>query len=138
MIGVGGKGHVAFHESGIPVEGSRVLVVKLDDNTIHNAVSDGHFASEAESPRFAVSMGAELVYEARNVLLLANGERKREPIRRAFLEAPTSEIPISYGQPYGANGGNLMCVVDAVAGADLLARKAELKARGIALEDLSH
>ncbi len=137
VIGVGGKGHVAFHEAGIPIENSRVLVVKLDDNTIHNAVADGHFASEKDSPRFAVSMGAELVYEARNVVLVANGERKREPIRRSLLEEPSADVPISFGQRYGANGGNLLYVVDAVAGADLLASPAALKRKGIELTDLS-
>ncbi|GAG03258.1 unnamed protein product, partial [marine sediment metagenome] len=34
IIGVGGRGHVAFHESGIPFEGSNVLLVKLDDHTV--------------------------------------------------------------------------------------------------------
>ena len=33
IIGVGGRGHVAFHESGIPFQDSSVLLVKLDDNT---------------------------------------------------------------------------------------------------------
>jgi glucosamine-6-phosphate deaminase len=33
VIGVGGRGHVAFHESGIPFADSRVLLVRLDDNT---------------------------------------------------------------------------------------------------------
>jgi len=60
IIGVGGRGHVAFHESGIPFEGSNVLLVKLDDNTVDNAVKDGHFTTKDESPRYAISMGAEL------------------------------------------------------------------------------
>jgi glucosamine-6-phosphate deaminase len=136
VIGSGGRGHVAFHESGIPFEGSRVLLVKLDDNTIWNAVADGHFAKEKDSPRFAVSMGAELVYEARQVVLVANGERKRVPIAKSLLEDPNPEIPISLGQTYAKNGGNLVYVVDAVVGAELLAAKAKLAAKGIALEDL--
>ncbi|MCK4390017.1 MAG: 6-phosphogluconolactonase, partial [Desulfobacterales bacterium] len=45
IIGVGGRGHVAFHESGIPFNGSKVILVKLDDNTVANAVTDGHFPS---------------------------------------------------------------------------------------------
>jgi glucosamine-6-phosphate deaminase len=134
VIGVGGKGHVAFHEAGIPFKGSRVLIVKLDGNTIKNAVADGHFAKASDSPRFAVSMGAELVYEARNVLLVANGERKRVPVTKSLLEDPDPEVPISYGQVYGKNGGNLVYVVDRVAGADLLAARDKLKTRGISLE----
>jgi len=39
--------------------------VKLDHNTVQNAVADGHFPSIKESPRYAISMGAELVYKAK-------------------------------------------------------------------------
>ena len=58
IIGVGRHGHVAFHESGISLKGGKVMLVKLDDNTVANAVADGHFPSEKESPRYAVTMGA--------------------------------------------------------------------------------
>ena len=51
IIGVGRHGHVAFHESGISLKGGKVTLVKLDDNTVANAVADGHFPSEKESPR---------------------------------------------------------------------------------------
>jgi glucosamine-6-phosphate deaminase len=135
VIGSGGKGHVAFHESGIPFEGSRVLIVKMDDNTVQNAVADGHFARPEDSPRFAVSMGAELVYEARNVVLVAGGERKRAPVARSLLDEPSTEVPISYGQVYAKKGGNLVYVVDAVVGADLLKSASALAARGIEIED---
>ena len=74
IVGVGGRGHVAFHESGIPFEGNRVLLVKLDDSTVSNAVRDGHFPSIEESPRYAISMGAELVYRAPTIVLLAKWE----------------------------------------------------------------
>jgi glucosamine-6-phosphate deaminase len=135
VIGSGGRGHVAFHESGIPFEASRVLIVKMDDNTVRNAVADGHFARPEDSPRFAVSMGAELVYEARNVVLVASGERKREPIARSLLEEPGTEVPISYGQIYAKRGGNLVYVVDTVVGADLLKSASALGARGTEIED---
>ena len=131
IIGVGGRGHVAFHESGIPFEGSNVLLVKLDDNTVDNAVKDGHFATKDESPRYAISMGAELVYKAKTVLLLANGERKAESVSKSLLNDPTPDIPISYGQIYSKNGGNLIYVLDEVAGRELLANKELLNKKGI-------
>ncbi|MCX7029372.1 MAG: 6-phosphogluconolactonase [Spirochaetes bacterium] len=136
IIGVGGEGHVAFHEAGIPFKGSRVLIVQMEGNTIKNAVADGHFATERDSPRFAVSMGAELVYEARNVILLANGERKRPPLARSLLEGVSADVPISYGQEYARSGGNLVYVVDGVAGADLVQSRSALAAKDIELEDL--
>ncbi len=131
IIGVGGRGHVAFHESGIPFKKNKVMLVKLDDNTVANAVSDGHFASIKESPRYAISMGAELVYQAGTVVLLANGERKVESVARSLLDKPTPEVPISYGQIYSANGGNLHYVVDRIAARELLASRSVLEKKGV-------
>ncbi len=137
IIGVGGRGHVAFHESGIPFRGSRVLLVKLDDNTIANAVADGHFKTKAQSPQYAVSMGAELVYRAKTVLLLANGARKTESVARSLLGEVTPDIPISYGQKYAAQGGELIYVLDRVAAEGLAAERGELKRRGVILKNLA-
>lgn len=137
IIGVGGRGHVAFHESGIPFKGSKVLLVKLDDNTIANAVADGHFRTRKDSPQYAISMGAELVYKARTVILLANGARKTESVMRSLLGDVTPEIPISYGQQYSKQGGELIYVLDNIAAQGLLANPEELKNRGIALKNLT-
>jgi glucosamine-6-phosphate deaminase len=135
IIGVGGRGHVAFHESGIPFKQSSVMLVKLDDNTIKNSVMDGHFPSVKDCPNYAITMGAELVYQARNVLLLANGERKVESVTRSLLGDVTPEVPISYGQRYADKGGNLIYVLDNIAGRDLLVHKDALKVKNIALKD---
>jgi glucosamine-6-phosphate deaminase len=135
IIGVGGRGHVAFHESGIPFKGSSVMLVKLDDNTIQNSVADGHFSSLKDSPHYAVSMGAELVYQARNVVLLANGERKVESVTRSLLGKVSPEVPISYGQKYAEKGGTLIYVLDQIAGRELLANPGALREKKIALED---
>jgi len=135
VIGVGGRGHVAFHESGIPFDASPVLLVSLDDNTIANAVADGHFAAAEDAPHFAVSMGAELLFRARRVLLVANGARKTGPVAEAVLGEITPDVPLSYGQRYVAEGGDLTFVLDATAAADLLADPDALAARGVELVD---
>ncbi|NLW36820.1 MAG: 6-phosphogluconolactonase [Syntrophorhabdus aromaticivorans] len=135
VIGVGGRGHVAFHESGIPFKGSSVMLVKLDDDTIKNSVADGHFPSVHNAPNYAVSMGAELVYQAKNIVLLANGERKVESVTRSLLGDVTPKVPISYGQKFADNGGALIYVIDKVAGRDLLAHKGALREKNVVLED---
>jgi glucosamine-6-phosphate deaminase len=135
IIGVGGRGHVAFHEAGIPFRGSSVMLVKLDDDTVKNSVTDGHFSSERECPRYAVSMGAELVYKAKTVLLLANGERKTESVTRSLLDDMSPEVPISYGQKYSADGGDLIYVLDSVAARDLAAHKGKLRDKKIKIEN---
>ena len=134
IIGVGGRGHVAFHESGIPFEGSTVMLVKLDDSTIKNAVLDGHFPTEDDSPNYAISMGAELVYKAKTIVLLANGARKTGPVAESLLNDPIPDVPISYGQIYSNNGGNLIYVIDEIAGQELIANKNVLEQKGIIIE----
>lgn len=135
VIGVGGNGHVAFHEAGIPFNAGHVLLAKLDETTVANAVADGHFSSVKEVPRFAISMSASLVFQARTVVLLAAGQRKVEPIRRSLLEPQTCDCPISYAQHYTAQGGNLIYILDAVAGEPLLRHQVELRQRGITISD---
>lgn len=131
VIGVGGRGHVAFHESGIPFKNSQVLLVKLDDNTIANAVADGHFMSKKEAPHYALSMGAELVYRAGTVILLANGDRKVGPVAESLLGEVTPDVPISYGQVYAKRGGHLVYVLDKIAARELLSCKDILKEKKI-------
>jgi glucosamine-6-phosphate deaminase len=135
IIGVGGRGHVAFHESGIPFAGNRMLLVQLDDNTIDNAVADGHFQRREDSPRYAISMGAELVYEAKTVLLLANGKRKAGPVAESLLSDPTALIPLSYGKKYAETGGDMIYVIDLAAAQYVLANAEKIKGRGIEIED---
>ncbi|NLD36764.1 MAG: 6-phosphogluconolactonase [Desulfatiglans sp.] len=135
IIGVGGRGHVAFHESGIPFKGSSVMLVKLDNNTIKNSVIDGHFSSVKECPNYAISMGAELVYKAGTVVLLADGKRKTESITRSLLGEVTPDVPISYGQRYAESNGNLIYIVDKVAGRGLLENMPLLKKKKIKIEE---
>lgn len=135
IIGVGEKGHVGFHEAGIPFEGSDMLLVRLDDNTIANAVKDGHFPSREASPTFAVTMGAELIFRARAVLLLASGSRKSRIMARALLGDTDCSVPVSYAWKYAAAGGELTAVVDREAAAELGRRKDELARRGVAIEE---
>jgi len=137
IIGVGGRGHVAFHEAGIPFKGSRVMLVKLDDNTVENAVADGHFASKKDSPRYAVTMGAELVYQAGTVVLLASGQRKVAAVAKSLLGRPTPDVPISYGQIYGEKGGELVYVVDRLVGKPLLDSTEALNQKGIDIQRLT-
>jgi len=134
IVGVGGRGHVAFHESGIPL-GFKMLLVKLDDNTIKNAVRDGHFPSFKDSPNYAISMGAGLVYKAKTVLLVANGARKTSPVAESLLGPVTADVPISYGQKFAKQGGNMIYVIDKVAAESIKGKEADLKKKGIKVID---
>jgi glucosamine-6-phosphate deaminase len=137
VVGVGQKGHVGFHEAGIPFDGNRMLLVQLDANTVDNAVKDGHFAAREQSPQYAVSMGTTLIFEARTVMLLANGARKSETLLRALLEEPDCAVPVSYGQRCAREGGTLLCVLDKAAAAGVLANAEAIRRRGAEIQDIS-
>ncbi len=134
IVGVGGRGHVAFHESGIPFD-QEMLLVKLDENTIENAVIDGHFKSKEDSPQYATSMGAAAVYKAETVLLVANGKRKTSPIAESLLGPVTPDVPISYSQKYAEEGGNMIYVIDEIAAGGILDKLDKLKDKGYEIED---
>ncbi len=137
VIGVGGRGHVGFHEAGVPFKDNRVILIKLDDNTISNAVTDGHFSSREECPLYAISMGAELIYKAKTVLLLANGKRKAECVSDALLMEPDCSVPISYGHVLSQLGGCMVFVIDRLAAANVMEKADQVRKRGIDLVDLS-
>jgi len=137
VIGVGGKGHVGFHEAGVPFDNNPMLLIKLDGDTIENAVTDGHFASRHDCPQYAVSMGAELVYKAKTVLLLANGARKADAVVDALRMEPDYSVPISYGHTLSRKGGTMIFVIDRLAAAKVLEIADEVRERGIELEDMS-
>ena len=135
IIGVGGRGHVAFHETGIPFQAGSMLLVKLDDDTVANAVADGHFATPEESPKYAISFSAQQVFKARRVMMVASGGRKTGPVAEAVLGAITPENPLSYGQQCVADGGDLVFVLDETAAAGLLEDMTAVRARGIEVID---
>jgi len=137
VVGVGGRGHVAFHESGIPFEGNKMLLVKLDENTVTNAVKDGHFPSREHCPWYAISMGVELVYNAKMVLLLANGDRKVDPVAESLLNDPTPLVPISYGQIFSEKGGTMIYIIDKAAAKKVLENANKITQRGIDIENIS-
>lgn len=138
IVGVGGRGHVGFHEAGVPFEANEMLLIKLDDNTIENAVTDRHFATRQESPQYAISMGAELVYQAKTVLLLANGTRKADPVSEALLMKPDCSVPISYGHNLSKRGGRMIFVIDRLAAAKVLDQADQIRKLGIELDDRSN
>ena len=108
---------------------------KLDDNTINNAVIDGHFSSFNDAPQYATSMGAKAVYKAKTVLLVANGKRKTHPIAESLLGPVTEDVPISYGQKYASEGGNMIYVLEEETAKNILDKFDQLKAKGFEVID---
>jgi glucosamine-6-phosphate deaminase len=97
LLGIGRNGHIGFNEPGSD-RGSRTRLVGLDRETREDARAD--FDTEDDVPYQAVSMGIGTILEAREIILLARGERKRNVIRLA-MEGPVSDmVPASFLQEH--------------------------------------
>ena len=88
ILGLGGNGHVAFHEPGVSLQRG-VHVADLDEKTIKD---NARFfeKGEAQVPTRAITMGVGNIMQARQVILLASGEKKAKAVAAA-LEGPITD-----------------------------------------------
>ncbi|MGF1572697.1 MAG: glucosamine-6-phosphate deaminase [Sumerlaeia bacterium] len=99
VLGIGQNGHIAFNEPGSPVD-SRTRLVALSPSTIA-ANSDGRFFHDRrEVPRCALTAGIGTIREARQLLLLATGEKKAPAIASAVKGEFTTDVPASLLQDH--------------------------------------
>lgn len=92
LLGIGLDGHIGFNEpDDFFVKDTHV--VDLDESTIK--ANSRFFASEADVPRKAVTMGMVSIMQAERILLVANGANKKEILEKAFFGPITPKIPAS-------------------------------------------
>ena len=92
VLGIGGDGHIAFNEPGSSL-GSRTRLKTLTPQTIED--NRRFFSDDEEVPRHAITMGVGTILEARHCLLLANGEKKADPVAAAIEGPVTSMVTAS-------------------------------------------
>lgn len=92
VLGIGSDGHIGFNEPGSSLA-SRTSIVTLTEETISD--NSRFFERMEDVPRFAITMGVGTIMEAKHCLLLANGEKKADPVA-ALVEGPiTSQVTAS-------------------------------------------
>ncbi|MBR4528790.1 MAG: glucosamine-6-phosphate deaminase [Lachnospiraceae bacterium] len=92
LLGLGRNGHIGFNEPGdafIP----GVHLVDLASSTIE--ANKRFFASEAEVPRQAYTMGMRAILAAKEILLIASGVDKADAVKAAFRGPVTPQVPAS-------------------------------------------
>lgn len=92
ILGIGSDGHIAFNEPGSSLS-SRTRLKTLAKSTIDDNAR--FFATRAEVPIYAITMGVGTILEARRLLLLANGKGKADAVARAIEGPVTSMITAS-------------------------------------------
>lgn len=92
LLGIGLDGHIGFNEPCDEfVKGTNV--VELDESTIE--ANARFFDSADEVPKKAITLGMGAIMQAKAVLLIANGEKKREIVEKAFFGPITPMVPAS-------------------------------------------
>ena len=95
ILGIGSNGHIAFNEPGSSL-GSRTRIKTLTERTIKDNAR--FFASLQEVPHHAITMGIGTIMEAKELIILANGEKKAEAVRAAVEGPITAMTPASIVQ----------------------------------------
>lgn len=112
ILGIGQNGHIAFNEPGSSL-GSRTRIKTLTKNT--RQANARFFHENEEVPKYAITMGVGTIMDAKELLLVANGEGKADAIKGA-CEGPISAMaPASIIQMHR----NAIVVTDKSAGAKL-------------------
>ena len=92
LLGLGHNGHIGFNEPDDHFEAG-THCVELTEATIQ--ANKRFFASEADVPRKAYSMGTGNIMSAKTVLLVANGKNKAKALAAAIKGPVTPQCPAS-------------------------------------------
>ncbi len=92
LLGIGLDGHIGFNEPDDIFVGE-THVVDLDPSTID--ANARFFASKDDVPRKAITMGMMSIMQAKKVVLIANGESKKDILEKAFYGPITPRVPAS-------------------------------------------
>lgn len=92
LLGVGENGHIAFNEPGTSFD-SLTHVAQLTASTLN--VNSAYFANDEKIPDTALTMGIKSITNARKLILLAFGEKKRPAIEKLLAGEITPEWPIT-------------------------------------------
>jgi len=91
MLGVGMNGHLGFNEPGTSPEFTGGLVT-LDETT--RSVGKKYF-NKPFHLEFGITIGIKTLLGAKEILLIANGEKKADIIRKTLAENPAVSVPAS-------------------------------------------
>ena len=99
IVGIGMNGHIGFNEPGVSFD-NYSHVIDLDDTTI--TVGQKYFKTAVHLKK-ELHLGLKHLQESKKVLLIANGTKKAEVIKKTVEEEITNSFPASIMQKH-SNG----------------------------------
>lgn len=97
LAGIGENGHLAFNEPGTSFS-SLTHEQRLTDDTIQ--VNSRFFAKVEDVPTHALTVGLKTVFDAKEVIVLATGEKKAEAIYKSVRQPQSEDCPASILQSH--------------------------------------
>lgn len=92
LLGIGLNGHVGLNEPGSTSDSLTRVVDVAEDTRVANQSS---FKRLEDVPRHAITMGIQTILNAKEIWLIATGEKKAEIIGRLVGEEPSTDLPAS-------------------------------------------
>lgn len=92
ILGIGPNGHIGFNE---PSDVFTYSTHKVDLAETTIKANSRFFASEADVPRQAISMGIGTIMKSKKIILMATGEAKAQAIHDAVYVDPAPQHPAS-------------------------------------------
>jgi galactosamine-6-phosphate isomerase len=96
IVGIGMNGHIGFNEPGVDFN-LLSHVINLDETTV--SVGQKYFTEQVTLEK-GITLGFAHLLQAKQVFLLANGERKAAVIKKAVEEGVTNLFPASIMQQH--------------------------------------
>lgn len=118
LLGIGRDGHWGFNEPGSSLS-SRTRVQVLDEQTLNDNYESFYKKAgvkREDMPHFAITMGVGTILETRNIIMIANGEKKADVIAKAIEGPITSQVTASAIQ---LHSGGITVVLDKAAASKL-------------------
>ncbi len=97
LLGIGGDGHWAFNEPGSSLS-SRTRIEELTQQTLDDNYESFYKKAgiaREQMPHHALTMGIGTILEARNIIMMANGEKKADVIAQSIEGPITTQITAS-------------------------------------------
>jgi galactosamine-6-phosphate isomerase len=111
VVGIGMNGHIGFNEPGTSID-SLAHVASLDETTI--TVGQKYF-NEKVTIEKGITVGLKQVMETETLIMLANGKKKAEVIKRAAEGEVNVDFPASLVQKHKSG----FIIIDAEAASEL-------------------
>lgn len=106
ILGIGMDGHIAYNEPGSPFDGG-CHVVDLQEESIVSSLDYG-FDHIEDVPRQGVSQGINTIMKAKQLVMMAKGEKKAKLVKRMLEGEVSEDFPSSIIQRHD----NVIVVLD--------------------------